>query len=70
MRIEVLKKGDVVINVWENRIAIKRKNGETDILCFEEKDGNVRIIPKKTVTRGFGSGVVVEEVDGVTITTF
>ncbi len=70
MRLEVMKQGDKLVNVMEDRIVIRRKNGETDILFYEMRGDEVRIIPEKTVTIGFGNGETVIVKDGVTITTF
>ena len=31
IKFEILKKGDTVLNVWENHIAVKKKSGEVEI---------------------------------------
>ena len=35
VKFEVLKKDDSVLNVWDNNIAIKRKNGDVEILHYD-----------------------------------
>ncbi len=43
IKFEILKKGETVLNVWENHIAIKKKSGEIEIYQFfldEEADGS------------------------------
>ena len=39
MKIGVLKKGDQVLNVTPEFIAVQRKNGEVDIIPLAEKNG-------------------------------
>lgn len=34
IKFEILKKGDTVLNVWENHIAVKKKSGEVEIFQF------------------------------------
>lgn len=69
MRIELLEKGDKVLNVSEGRIVIRRKGGEVDIIYYEETEDGIRVLDK-SVTIGFKSRIEKEIVDGVEITTF
>lgn len=32
IKLEILKRGDTVLNVWENHIAVKKKSGEVVML--------------------------------------
>ena len=70
MRFDVMKKGDEVLNVTEDRIVIRRKNGEVDVLFYEVNGKTVRIDQERSITIGYGNGEVVQEEDGVTIITF
>lgn len=56
-RIEVLQKGDSVLNVWSQYIAIKRKNGDVEILHYDfDSEGALRINKDSIlITKGNGS---------------
>ena len=69
IKFEILKKGDTVLNVWENHIAVKKKSGEVEIFQFfvDEEGLSANTI---LVTLGNGS-ISAESTDSdVTITTF
>lgn len=71
MKINVMSKGDKVLNVTSELVAIKRKNGEVDIIPLISDDSGVRIDTKNIVTIGYGNNSVETEViDGVVITNF
>ena len=40
IKFEILKKGETVLNVWENHIAVQKKSGEVEIYRFylDEED--------------------------------
>ena len=72
MRVNVMKKGDSILNVTENMVVVKRRSGEVDVIPFC-KEGNVwRIDQEHVVTIGYGNNTVEDSVaDGnVTIMTF
>lgn len=72
IKFEILKKGDTVLNVWENHIAVKKKSGEVEIFQFYIDEEGLPRLSENTVliTQGNGS-VSAETTDGdVTITTF
>lgn len=72
IKFEILKKGDTVLNVWENHIAVKKKSGEVEIFQFYiDKDGLPRLSENTVlITQGNGS-ISAETTDGdMTITTF
>ena len=71
MKINVMSKGDKVLNVTSELVAIQRKNGEVDIIPLISDDSGVRIDTKNIVTIGYGNNSVETEViDGVVITNF
>ena len=71
MKINVLRKGDKVLNVTSEFLAIQRKNGEVDILPIISDEHGVRIETEQVVTVGYGDNTVESEsIDGVIITTF
>ena len=71
MKINVLRKGDKVLSVTSEFLAIQRKTGEVDILPIISDEQGVRIETEKVVTVGFGDNMVESEViDGVVVTTF
>lgn len=70
MRIEILKKGDRVLNVTPEFIAVQRKNGEVDIIPVYKDGETIRINQESIVTIGYGDNVVQTKAGDVTITTF
>jgi hypothetical protein len=70
MIIRILKKGDRVINVTSDFIAVQRKNGEVDIISIVRDNETLRIDPESVITIGYGDNVVQTESGDVTITTF
>lgn len=70
MTIGVLKKGDHVINVTSEFIAVERKNGEVDIIPLIRDGEAFRVDSEKIVTIGYGDNIVQTKAGDVTITTF
>ncbi len=70
MLIGVLKKGDHVISVTADFIAVERKNKEVDIIPLSRDDGTLRIDTENIVTIGYGDNIVQETDGNVTVTTF
>ena len=71
MKITVMSKGDKVLNVTSELVAIQRKNGEVDIIPLISDESGVRIDTENIVTIGYGNNSVESEViDGVVITNF
>lgn len=70
MYIGVMKKGDQVISVTSELIAIRRKNGEVDILPLLRDETGLRVDTESIVTVGYGNNTVQTTVGDVTLTTF
>ena len=71
MKVNVLRKGDSVLNVTSEFVAIKRKNGEVDVIPIVEDAGGFRINTEKVVTIGYGENSIESDVvDGVVVTNF
>lgn len=71
MKIRILHKGDTVLNVTKDFIAVRRRNGEVDLIGLLNEDGRVRIDFENIVTIGFGDNIVeTENENGVTILNF
>lgn len=58
MFIGVMKKGDRVISVTSELIAVERKNGEVDIIPLTKDETGLRVDIEGIVTIGFGNNVV------------
>jgi hypothetical protein len=57
--LKLLRKGDQVVNVWERHVAIRRTNGEVDVIALMEDDlGTVRVDPQRSYKIGYGEGTV------------
>ena len=71
MKINVMNKGDKVLNVTSEMIAIQRRNGEVDIIPLTRDELGIRIDIERIVTIGYGNNAVETEViDGMVITNF
>lgn len=72
MRINVMKKGDSILNVTDNMVVVKRRNGEVDVIPFYKSGKVWRVDQENTVTIGYGNNTVEEVVAewNVTVTTF
>lgn len=70
MTIGILKKGDHVINVTTEFLAVERKNGEVDIIPIIKDEDTFRVDIEGIVTIGYGDNIVQSTVGDVTITTF
>ncbi len=74
-KIKILKKGDRVIGVFENRIVVQRKNGEAIIFHIsEDENGAPRIEEEKICLITFGKNEIESEIKkenkNIKITTF
>jgi len=70
MKIGVLKKGDQVLNVTAEFIAVQRKNGEVDIIPMIKDEMGLRVDIENIVTIGYGNNTVQAATDDLVVTTF
>lgn len=70
MKMGVLKKGDRVLSVTPEFIAVQRKNGEVDILPLVKDEMGLRVDIAKIVTVGYGNNTVQASDDEIVVTTF
>lgn len=70
MTIGILKKGDRVINVTTDFIAVERKTREVDIIPIYRDGETFRVDTDNIVTIGYGDNIVQTKSGDVTITTF
>ncbi len=71
IRIDILNKGDEVISVTNSFIAIRRNNGEVDLVPIEETNTGIRVDENGIVTIGYGDNVVtIEHESGMKIINF
>lgn len=71
MKINILNKGDKVLNVTADFIAVERKNGEVDIVPLVKDENGFWVDVENITTIGYGNNTVQSEiVDGVVITNF
>lgn len=70
MKIGVLKKGDQVLNVTSEFIAVQRKNGEVDIIPLVKDEMGLRVDIERIVTIGYGNNTVQASTDELVVTTF
>ena len=70
MMIGILKKGDHVINVTSEFIAVERKNGEVDIIPILKDGEMLRVDSENIITIGYGDNIVQTKAGDVTVPTF
>ena len=71
MVLGLLKKGDEVLNVTNDFVAIKRKKGDVDIIPIIKDVESWRVDFENIVTIGYGDNTVIfENENGVHITNF
>ena len=70
MKIGILKKGDQVLSVTSEFIAIQRKNGEVDIIPMLMDEMGLRVDIEHIVTIGYGNNTVQATTDELVVTTF
>ena len=72
IKFEILKKGDTVLNVWENHIAVKKKTGEVEIFQFFLDNEGLPRLSENTILVTQGNGCISSKADdsSVEITTF
>lgn len=75
MKINVLKKGDKVLFVNQQFIAVQRKNGEVDLIPLLLDEKNIPFVDiGNIVTISYGDNTIEASVDGengeISITTF
>lgn len=58
VRFEILKKDDTVLNVWDNKIAIRKKNGDVEILSYELGEDGFPKISSNSILITRGDGIV------------
>lgn len=63
MRINILQKGDQVLTVTKDFIAVRRKNGEVDLVKLLKDEIGLRIDTENKITIGYGYNTV-EVTDG------
>ena len=61
MVLGLLKKGDEVLNVTNDFVAIKRKKGDVDIVPIIKEGDNWRVDFENIVTIGYGDNTVTFE---------
>lgn len=70
MVIGVMQKGDHVVSVTSELVAIQRKNGEVDIIPLFRDETGLRVDTEGIVTIGYGYNTVQTTVGDVTLTNF
>lgn len=57
-KFELLKKGETVLNVWDNKIAVKKASGEVEIFQYNIDESGYLRLEKDTVLITFGTGII------------
>lgn len=67
VKIEILKKDDSILNVWDNKIAVKKKNGDVEIFIYELDETGLPKISNNSILITRGNGVVRAKTDDSSI---
>lgn len=70
VKVGILKKGDHVVSVTSEFIAVQRKNGEVDIVPLIKDEMGLRVDVENIVTIGYGNNIIQASNDSVVVTTF
>lgn len=70
MKIGIMKKGDKVLNVTAEYVALQRKNGEVDIIPIVKDEAGFRVDTEAVITIGYGESVVEHEFDDIKVINF
>lgn len=71
MKINILQKGDKVIGITQQFVAVKRKGGEVDVIPLVFDGSGYRIDYENILTIGYGSNSVeTENEDGTVVIRF
>lgn len=70
MKVGILRKGDKVISITSDFVAVERTNGEVDIIPLIVGGGPPRIDVENIITIGYGDNIVESNVSGLKVTTF
>lgn len=63
IKIELMKKGDSVLNVWDQHIAITRKNGDVEIFKYYLDDDNLPRLYDHSILITQGNGAITTKDD-------
>lgn len=70
IKLQILKKGDQVIGITSEYIAVQRANKEVDILPMVKDESGLRVDVKNILTIGYGNNTVQAKTEDVTVITF
>lgn len=70
MKIGTLKKGDKVLTITAEFIAVRRKNGEVDIIPMVKDEMGLRVDIEGIIAIGYGENIVEVSTGDVVVTTF
>lgn len=67
IKFEILKKGDTVLNIWENHIAVQKKTGEVEIYQFYLDEEGLPRLNDTTILITHGNGSISAKADNGTV---
>lgn len=70
VKIGILRKGDRVLNVTPEFIAVQRAKGEVDLVPLIQDEMGLRVDTERIVTIGYGNNTVQAAKEDVVVTTF
>ena len=67
IKFEILKKGETVLNVWENHIAVQKKSGEVEIYQFYLDEDGMPRLSENTILITYGNGSISAKAESGTV---
>ena len=67
IKFEILKKGETVLNVWENHIAVQKKSGEVEIYQFYLYEDGMPRLSENTILITHGNGSISAKAESGTV---
>lgn len=70
MKIGIMKKGDKVLTITAEFIAVQRMNGEVDIVLMVKDEMGLRVDIEGIIPIGYGENIVEVSTGDIVVTTF
>ena len=72
VKVEILKKGDSVLNVWDSHVAVKKESGDVEIFRYYLDEEGLPRLADHTILITQGDGSISSNIDGtsINVTTF
>ena len=67
IKVEILKKGDSVLNVWDSHVAVKKESGDVEIFRYYLDEEGLPRLAEHTILITQGDGSISAKLDNSSI---